>query len=119
MTVVAWPIGDWAERRRRVVASLLALPVVVVLTTPIGFVGVENMRRHAGLFDGAQGQMGAMMQPFVLMELGGRWLLPLVAAALCIRLAMPKPQGAPASVHTQGLIAIRRKMLRYYLQLFW
>lgn len=119
VAVVGWPIGNSVERRRRILASLLMLPLVVALTTPIALVGLEKMARNPDRFGGADGQLTSLMQPFVLMEMGGRWLLPLVAALVCIRLALPTSPGAPVSMIIQLFMAIRRKLTRYYLRAFY
>jgi hypothetical protein len=95
VTVVGWPAVGSSERRKRTIAALIALPCVVMLTTPIVLVSLENMGRHPEQYNGARGQLVALMQPFAVMEMGGRWLLPLVAAVFCIRVAMDKSKVSP------------------------
>ncbi len=90
VAVVSWPASRWAEWRGRILISLPMLLCVVALTTTDLFIGLERMARIPGRVNGIGDQMAVLMQPFIFMELGGRWLLPLLAAAACIRLATPK-----------------------------
>jgi hypothetical protein len=96
VAVVGWPAGTRVEWRRRAIAALLLMPCVVALTTPITLMGLANMGRDPDAFNGTQGQLTALMQPFAVMEMGGRWLVPLVAAVVCIRVATRKSKRAAA-----------------------
>jgi hypothetical protein len=80
--VVAWPVGHRREWLKRAVASVLLLPVVI-LPGPILLAALAEMPLHPASF--SADSQHALMQPFVFMELGGLWLLPLAAACLSIR----------------------------------
>lgn len=96
VTLVSWPATGRSEGIRRTLAALLALPCLVMLTTPVALMGLQSMGANPGLYDGSQGQLAALLQPFAIMELGGRWLLPLIAALVCIRLAPAQPPQTTA-----------------------
>ena len=90
VAVAAWPVGQWREMLRRMVGYALLLPVVVAVTTPLLLMGLVESRLHPESFR-ADAQWTALIQPWIFMEMGGRWLLPLMAALLCIRFAaLPK-----------------------------
>ena len=82
--LVAWPAGSRREAALRVPVGLVLLPVVVALTTPLLLTGIVAARVHPAAF-AAGSQLAALLQPFVFMEMGGSWLVPLLAAVLCIR----------------------------------
>jgi hypothetical protein len=84
VAVASWPTSSRRETFGRVIGSLLLLPVVVALTTPPLLVGLVESTLHPKSLS-ADPQFAALIQPWVFMEMGGRWLLPLAAAALCIR----------------------------------
>lgn len=84
--MIGWPLGARRERRRRVIGAALLLPVMIALTTPVLLLGLVDTVLYPMGFS-ADGQLRALLQPFVFMEMGGRWLLPLVAATLCICVA--------------------------------
>jgi hypothetical protein len=85
VVVIAWPMKDRREALRRILCSAIVLPVVLALTTPLLLFGLVNSTLHPESF-GADAQLRALLQPFVFMEMGGRWLLPLAATAVSIRL---------------------------------
>ena len=84
VTVVSWPIGRRAEAIGRLLSSLVLLPCIVAATTPMLLLGLVNAVLNPASFS-AGSQLTVLLQPFVFMEMGGRWLLPLVAALLCVR----------------------------------
>jgi hypothetical protein len=90
--IAGWPISHRRELLRRLVGFVLLLPVVAALTTPVLLVGLVESRLHPDSFSAAA-QWRALAQPWVFMEMGGRWLLPLLAALLCIRLAADRDQS--------------------------
>jgi hypothetical protein len=95
VAVVGWPMIRRREILRRILGSLLLLPVVVWLTTPLLLVGLVKSRLHPESFS-SNAQLTALLQPFVFMEMGGLWLLPLAAALVCIRIAaLPSRNAAP------------------------
>ena len=80
VAVASWPINGWREAIGRAVGAVLLLPPVVALTTIVLLVGrVEHFLHHASI----QSQSGFLLQPYVFMEEGGRWLVPLLAATFC------------------------------------
>jgi len=85
VVVFGWPTKNRREMLRRILSSAIALPIVLGLTTPLLLIGLANSTLYPESFR-ADSQLRALLQPFVFMELGGRWLLPLVAAAVSIRL---------------------------------
>jgi hypothetical protein len=86
VAVLAWPIRQWREVYRRLFGSLLLLPTVVALTTPLLLIGIADAALYPQTFR-SDGQLTALWQPFVFLEMGGDWLVPVIAAAVCIRLA--------------------------------
>jgi hypothetical protein len=84
VAVTAWPIAGRREAIGRTVASLVLLPCVVALTTPVLLLGRVQAALDPSSFR-AGSQLTALLQPFVFMEMGGRWLLALVAGFLAIR----------------------------------
>jgi hypothetical protein len=95
VTVVSWPIGRRAEVIGRILSSFVLLPFIVAATTPMLLLGLVNSVLNPASFS-THSQWTALLQPFVFMEMGGRWLLPLVAALLCVRFGTmvnkrPKP----------------------------
>jgi hypothetical protein len=87
VAVVGWPTRDWSETRKRIVVALLMMPCIVVLSAPMVLVGLEDMGRNPDLYIPTPGKVTTYLQPFVFMEMGGRWLLPLLTALACIRIA--------------------------------
>jgi hypothetical protein len=83
VAVIGWPIGDRRETLRRALGCVLLLPIILASTTPLLLYGLVEATLHPESF-GAGAQVKALWQPFVFMEMGGSWLLPLVAAALCV-----------------------------------
>ena len=86
VAAVGWPIIRRREILWRILGSVLLLPAVIWLTTPLLLVGLVNSRLPPESFS-SDAQLTALMQPFVFMEMGGLWLLPLAAAFVCIRIA--------------------------------
>jgi hypothetical protein len=84
--VAAWPISRWREVYRRLLGSLFLVPVVVSLTTPLLLVGLADTSLYPENFQSDK-QLTALLQPFVFLESGGNWLLPLMAAVVCVRIA--------------------------------
>lgn len=83
--LIAWPIRSAGEFRQRLWRGLLAALPVVALTTPALLVGrvyllFEETSRSIG------GQYGESMliNLFLFMESGGRWLLPLLLGVACV-----------------------------------
>jgi hypothetical protein len=95
VTVVSWPIGRRAEVMGRLLSSFVLLPCIVAATTPMLLLGLVNAVLNPASFS-AGSQLTVLLQPFVFMEMGGRWLLPLVAALLCVRV------GAMANKRTDS-----------------
>jgi hypothetical protein len=87
VAVVGWPTVDSREARRRFLAALLVMPSIVALSAPTVLVGLESMARNPDLFTPTPGSVTAFLQPFAFLELGGRWVLPLLAAVACVRFA--------------------------------
>ena len=83
--VVAWPFASWRALLVRLILAVPFILLVQVLTAPpqlIGNleIGIQNAIRQMG---------GSRETPWVIrwmlfMEGGGRWVLPLVAAFICI-----------------------------------
>lgn len=79
-----WPVGSWRERLRLLAMGLPASLAIAGLTVPFLLAGkidvmlIEDARR-AGEDYGTHFLAGWM----VVSESGGRWLLPLLIAALC------------------------------------
>jgi hypothetical protein len=93
VAVIGWPISHRHEILRRLLGFLVLLPVVVALTTPVLLVGLVESRVHPESFS-ADAQWTALIQPWVFMEMGGGWLLPLVAALLCVRFSQSAQSSA-------------------------
>lgn len=87
VAVVGWPTVDSREARRRSLAALLMMPCIVALSAPTALVGLESMGRNPDLFTPTPGSITAFLQPFAFLEMGGRWVLPLLAAVACVRFA--------------------------------
>jgi len=87
VAVVAWPARDRTEVRKRIMLAALILPCVVGLAAPMVLVGLEHRGRNPDLYGGGGGEMTALLQPFAFMEMGGRWLFPVLGAVLSIQLA--------------------------------
>ncbi|MDR3414865.1 MAG: hypothetical protein P4L83_01650 [Nevskia sp.] len=84
VVIAAWPFAGYRELAVRLLGTALPLPVIVALTTSLLLVErVEVFLNHAATYR-TESQFVVMTQPFVFMESGGRWLLPLLAAALCV-----------------------------------
>jgi hypothetical protein len=87
VAVVSWPTVDSRDARRRFLAALFVMPCIVALSAPTVLVGLESMGRNPDLFTPTSGNIAAFFQPFAFLEMGGRWVLPLVAAVACVRFA--------------------------------
>lgn len=99
VAVTAWPIAGRREAVGRFVASLVLLPCVVALTTPVLLLGRVEAALDPSTFR-AESQLTALLQPFVFMEMGGRWLLPLITAFLAIRVAAMLANTPAAAAET-------------------
>ena len=84
--VLSWPFASRREAAVRIGLMLLAaLPVILVLSTPLLLVGQQQI-----IFVQEAARQGATFQePFlvtfmIFMESGGRWLLPLALAIACV-----------------------------------
>jgi len=87
VTLLGWPTRTGSEMPKRFLAALPLIPCVAAVSAPVALVGLENIGRNPSVSGAELGTMTGLFQPFVFMELGGRWLLPLVAAGVCIWLA--------------------------------
>jgi hypothetical protein len=94
--VVGWPIANRREMTLRGGGALLVLPAIIAATTPVLLVGLVNVGLHPETYSTAA-QFATLLHPFVFIEMGGVWLLPLIAAALCIRLGAVRPPSVPPS----------------------
>jgi hypothetical protein len=94
--VIGWPAAGRRELARRAMGALLLLPAIIGFTTPVLLVGLVGAGLHPERFS-SDVQLSALLHPFVFIEMGGGWLLPLIAAALCIRVGSLKPPSAPPS----------------------
>lgn len=84
LLVLAWPIA--AARREilwRVLGSVVLVPAVVALSTPVLLVGLVRSDLAPRALS-ADSQFLALVQPLAFMELGGSWLLPVLAALVGI-----------------------------------
>ena len=66
--------------------GIVLLPIVLSLTTPVLLVGLVKSILYPDLFR-TDSQLTALLQPFVVVEMGGAWLVPLIAAAISIQVA--------------------------------
>ncbi|MDR3415763.1 MAG: hypothetical protein P4L83_06215 [Nevskia sp.] len=84
VAVISWPVRGWHEMLGRALGSMVLLPPLVAMTTVLLFVGRVEGLLHRLTTGVAPSQRSALLQSYVFMEEGGRWLVPLVAAMLCI-----------------------------------
>jgi hypothetical protein len=87
VAVMAWPTRNASEMAKRLFGAVMILPCVVALAAPMVLVGLEDMGRNPISSSDTGGTVRALLQPFAFMEMGGRWLIPLLAAIWLIRIA--------------------------------
>jgi hypothetical protein len=84
--LLVWPVNAWRERFLLLLLGLVTSMIVLAATAP--FVLIGNLEIY--LQEMAVQAQVKRPEPWTLTwmifsEMGGRWLLPLVAAMLCIR----------------------------------
>lgn len=110
--LASWPLAGWREAIVRAVFALVALLVVLVLTTPVLLVGMQQ----AAFVEAAQHHGGNPHEPalftlMIFMESGGRWLLPLAFALACVtgsmRICSKRVRPIPVNVPAPAVEAAR------------
>jgi hypothetical protein len=81
---LAWPLRRRREAVSRTLAFLLVVPLVFASTTAPLLLGLAHTGMYPGSFT-SDAPVHALLQPFVFIELGGNWLIALIAALLGIR----------------------------------
>jgi hypothetical protein len=93
--LLSWPTTGTREWGLRVLTGLPALIVVLLLSAPILLIGrVQMWVTELAVRNGAAFHEPALVTFMIFMESGGRWLVPLVAAAACIALGQSL-RGSP------------------------
>jgi len=96
--VASWPFASSREAAVRALLTLLGLPLVVALTTPLLLVArVQMWIVELALQHGAGSREPALVSAAIFMESGGRWLLPLTVAIACV--AVSKRLCVGGAVH--------------------
>jgi hypothetical protein len=86
--LLAWPIGTWREGLSRGLLGVPAFFLVMLTTTPLFLAGRFQMaigdmaRRYGGQLDDTW-----LVRWAIFTEMGGRWLVPILAAVVCIVMA--------------------------------
>lgn len=97
--LIAWPVRRLAERARLMLLGVAATLAILAATTPFVLAGLVETS-----FQDLADQLGtARAEPWFLtwmifLESGGRWLLPLLAAALCIGAGKVARQDKPGEL---------------------
>jgi hypothetical protein len=104
--VLAWPFRTGREIALRLLFTLPALLIVLLLGAPVLLVGQVQMTLvELALRAGAPFHEPWMVWLMVFMESGGRWLLPIAAAVACVASAralltpketVPRPSSVPS-----------------------
>jgi hypothetical protein len=97
--LLAWPLASRRELVRRLLWGVPLFALVVALTTPLLLSGLANTVLRPDTFR-SDAQLTALLQPFVFMEMGGLFLVPLLAACLGIRLGGPGYSSAAATLRS-------------------
>ena len=82
---LAWPLRRRREAISRTLAFLLLVPLVFASTAAPLLLGLVHTWMYPGSFS-PDAPIHALLQPFVFIELGGGWLIALIAAVLGIRM---------------------------------
>ncbi len=85
--LLAWPVQGWRQRLWLLGLGLLAAVLVIVATLPTQLLGKLEISFQDIAESGANPRLVPLFVDWmVFCELGGRWLLGIVAAWLCIQL---------------------------------
>jgi hypothetical protein len=96
--LLSWPATSTREWGLRLLAALPALIWVLLLSAPILLIGrVQMWVTGLAVRNGAAFQEPALVTFMIFMESGGRWLVPLGAAAACIALGQRIRRSALAT----------------------
>jgi len=87
MALLAWPPDRRSELLIRLLVALPMFLLILALTAPIQLVGqVQMVLAELAALAGEPQREPPLVTLMVFMESGGRWLLPLAGAVLCIAL---------------------------------
>ena len=84
--VLAWPVSGWPERLVGMLLGLITAIAVIAVTAPFVLIGtVEISLQEWVANSGGQRPEPWPLTWMLFCEMGGRWLLPVVAALACIQ----------------------------------
>ena len=101
--LLSWPITGVRECCARLLAGIPVLIVVLLLSAPILLIGrVQMWLAQLAMRNGAAFHEPASVTFMIFMESGGCWLVPLVAATVCISAGRKFSGATPSSVAQAG-----------------
>lgn len=93
--LLAWPVIGWREALIRATAGIPAFLGVMLTTTPFFLIGRFDMYlSDQAARVGERPSDTWMIHWAIFTEMGGRWLLPIVAATVCILFAQRQSDAA-------------------------
>ncbi|UOA07168.1 hypothetical protein [Methylobacter sp. S3L5C] len=85
--LLVWPVQNWTQRYLLIILSLLTAALVIMLTLPSLLLGkLEISFQNIALTGQNPRPVPWFVEWMVFCEMGGRWLLAIAAAWLCIQL---------------------------------
>jgi hypothetical protein len=97
--LLVWPVKGWRERLVLLALGLVTALLVLAATTPFVLLGnLEIYLQDMAVEAKVHRPVPWILTWMIFCEMGGRWVLPIVAAILCIRLQryyLNKPDTSP------------------------
>lgn len=84
LPVMVWPLQARGEATWRIAGSLVLLPLILSLTAAPLLLGLADWTLHPDAVLPAS-SLRMLMRPMAFIEMGGGWMLALLAAGVCLR----------------------------------